>query len=415
MLRWIWNNISSLLLALVLALTVWVAAVTAEDPLEERTMATPIPIETRGQPQDLLIVDEISTDARIRLRAPSSVWQRLTPQDVSVWIDLSGLSAGTYEVELEHTVAEEPVQVLSIEPERVTVTLEPSSSQEFNVQIVLLGDPAVGHRADTPVVGPEQVMVVGPSSVVNQVNTVQAQVDISGRSQPLEQEVALVPLNEAGEEVLGAEVQPNTASVLVPIEALGGYRSVVVLPRIEGEVETGYQLTGITVSPTLLTVFSSDPQAVNELGGFVETEPVNLAGATSDFERRVSLNLPENVSIVGDQSVLVRASVSAIENSITVTRVLEIEGLEQGIFASASPTEVNLILRGPISILDSLQSGDVRVVVDLFGLTEGVHQVTPQVIIAPTEIQVQTVLPDTIEITISDEPPPTATPAPTPE
>lgn len=414
MLRWIWNNISSLLLAFVLSLTVWVAAVTAEDPLEERTMATAIPIETRDQPGNLLIVREIETDARIRLRAPSSVWQRLTPQDISVWIDLSGLTAGTYEVEVQYAVAEDPVQILSVEPERITVALEPSAAQLFDVQVVLLGDPAVGHRADTPFIDPGQVEVVGANSAVSRVTTVQAQVDISGRSQSLEQEVALLALDEAGEEVTGAEIQPSTASIEVPIEALGGYRSVVVLPRIEGEVASGYQLTGITVDPTLVTVFSSDPQTVNQLGGFVETEPVDLAGATTIFERRVSLNLPEDVSLVGDQSVLVRANISAIENSITVTRTLEIEGLEQGLFASASPTEVSLILRGPISILDSLQAGDVRVVVDLFGLEIGVHQLAPQVIVAPTEIQVQTVLPDSIEITISDEPPATSTPAPTP-
>lgn len=414
MLRWIWANISSLLLALVLALTVWVAAVSAEDPLEERTVPTPIPIETRNRPESLLIVGEPARDARIRIRAPSSVWQRLTPQDILIWIDLSGLPSGTHQVELEYSVAEEPVQVISIEPQTVTVTLEPSASQRFDVQVALLGDPAVGHGAVEPSVDPSQVLVIGPSSAVNQVRVVQAQIDISGRTQPVEQTVPLVALNEAGEEITDVEMQPNSVGILVPIEALGGYRSVVVLPRIVGEVEPGFQLTGITVSPTLVTVFSSDPQAVNELGGFVETEPVNVSGATAEFERRVSLNLPEGVSLVGDQSVLVRASISAIETSITITRTLETEGLGQGLFATISPTEVSLILKGPISILDSLQAGEVRVVVDLFGLEVGVHQLEPQVIVAPTELQVQTVLPDSIEVTISDEPPSTPTAAPTP-
>jgi YbbR domain-containing protein len=187
---------------------------------------------------------------------------------------------------------------------------------------------------------------------------------------------------------------------------------VVVSPRIEGEVEPGYQLTRITVSPTLVRVFSSDPQKVSELSGFVETESVSLEGATSEFERRVSLNLPEGVSIVGEQSVLVRVSISPIENSITITQAIEFQGLEDELYASASPEQVNLILNGPLPTLEALTSDDLRVVADLLGLQIGTHQVTPEVIVSSPEVRVQSILPDTIEVTITDVPPPTATAPP---
>ncbi len=174
----------------------------------------------------------------------------------------------------------------------------------------------------------------------------------------------------------------------------------------------GYQLTGITVQPTLVTVFSSDPNLVDQLGGFVETEPVSLAGVTGDIQKNVGLSLPDGVSIVGEKTVTVRVSISPIENSIKVTRPVEITGLRQGLFAQASPDTVSVILNGPVPILDNLQPDDVRIVLDLIDMTAGTYQLTPEVLTSSNDIKVQSVLPDTIEVTISTTPPPTPQPTP---
>lgn len=412
-LRWLWRNLSSLLLALVLALTVWVAAINAEDPIEQRTFASAIQIEIRNKPSDLLIVQPPPATARVSLRAPRSVWERLSAEDITIWADLSGAEPGELRLQLRYQVSEEPAQVTGLEPASVSMRLESSASEQFPIEVKVTGEPAIGYRANPPVVEPQQVTVTGPSPKVSQVELVMAEVDLSGRSTDLNQNISLLPMNSEGQVVEGVELQPASASVAVAIEDLGGYRSVVVLPRIEGGVEPGYQLTRITVSPTLVRVFAPDPQVINDLSSFVETEPVDLTGATEDFERRVSLNLPEGVSIVGEPSVLVMISIDPIENSITVTRGVELQGLGQDLYASASPSTVDLILFGPLPILDELALDDVRVVVDLLGLGIGTHQLEPEVIVASPDVNVQSVLPDTIEVTITDVPPPTPTPAPT--
>ena len=45
MLRWLWENLSSLLLAFILSLAVWVAAVNTDDPVSQRALAGGIPLE----------------------------------------------------------------------------------------------------------------------------------------------------------------------------------------------------------------------------------------------------------------------------------------------------------------------------------------------------------------------------------
>jgi YbbR domain-containing protein len=415
MLRWLWRNLSSLLLALVLAITVWVAAVSAEDPVEERTLPNPVPIELRSQPAGLMIVNQPPETARVTLRSPQSVWNGLSQADVELWVDLASATTGEGRYPVQYRVGARPVEITRIEPANLTLTLEPTASAVFPVEINIVGEPPVGFRATAPQLEPAEVTVIGPDSAVSRIATVASEIDISGRSQALIEQIEPLPLDENGNPVAGVTLQPATIRVTIGIEDLGGYRSVVVLPKIEGELEPGYQLTQITVSPTLVRVFASDPLAMNELSGFVETEPVSLTNVTDDFERRVSLDLPTGVSIVGEQSVLVRVSIDPIETSITITREVEVQGLEDGLYALASPQSVSLILTGPLPVLDGLQPRDVRVIIDVLGLAEGSHQLTPEVIVALPEVNVQSVLPDTIELTITDTPPPTPTAVPTQE
>jgi YbbR domain-containing protein len=85
-------------------------------------------------------------------------------------------------------------------------------------------------------------------------------------------------------------------------------------------------------------------------------------------------------------------------------------GLMPGLVSQVAPATVDVILAGPVPDLENLSPVDVRVVVDLAGLTPGTYQLTPQVSILPERIQLQAISPVTIEVTIADSPTPTETP-----
>jgi YbbR domain-containing protein len=412
--RWLLDNLSSLLLALILALTVWVAAVSTSDPIELHTVSNPLAIDFRNLGDGLVLVKAQSRQTSVSVRAPRSVWNQLSAGEFSIWVDLKNLAEGTHQVPIHASVDRRLVQISSLDPSSDTVKLEAAISKELNITVVRHGEPGIGFRSDNPQITPSKAQVVGPRSAVDLVNHVQVDVDLTGRSQTFTQDLSLQALDAEGQPVTGVTLVPAMTQVHVGIEELGGYRSVVVLPKIDGEVEPGYQLTGITVQPTLVTVFSSDPSLVDQLGGFVETEPVTLAGVTGDIQKNVGLSLPEGVSIVGEKTVTVRVSISPIENSIKITRPVEITGLRQGLFAQASPDTVSIILNGPVPILDNLKPDDVRVVLDLIGMEAGTYQLTPEVLTSSNDINVQSVLPDTIEITIGTTPPPTAQPTAVP-
>ena len=415
MLRWLWRNLGSLLLAFILALAVWIVAVTNADPTETRELG-PIPIDYSGLRQSLLIVgDPPPTMGSVTVRAPLSVWEQIGLDNVRLAVNLEGLEEGTHELAVESSVDVLPAQVTEWDPGSIALTLERAATASLEIEIETVGEPQLGFRTTSVDSSPERAVILGPLSQVDRVVSVVAAVNVLERREDFEQETSLTPVDADGNIVDGIELDPEVAQIRVAIEPRERFRLVSVVPNFEGEqqlAEAGYRLTDVSVTPEVITVFSSDPAALQGLPGFVLTSPFNLGGATGDIERRLSLDLPQGVSIVEDQGVLVKVSILPVERTITVSRLVEVRALTDGLYPQLSPEAVDIILNGPLPTLNSLQLEDVRVILDLIDLGIGIHQVTPLVIIAPTDVEHEPIFPSTIEVTITADPPPTPVPPP---
>jgi YbbR domain-containing protein len=415
MLRWLWRNLGSLLLAFILALAVWIIAVTNADPTETRELG-PIPIDYSGLRQSLLIVgDPPPSTGSITVRAPLSVWEQIGTDNVALAVNLAGLEEGTHELAVETSLDVRPAQVTGWDPESISLTLERAATASLDIEIKTVGEPQLGFRTTLVDSSPERAIILGPLSQVDRVVSVVVAVNVLERREDFEQVASLSAVDADGNIVEGVELDPEVAQVRVAIEPRERFRLVSVVPNLEGEEQlaaAGYRLTDVSVTPEVITVFSSDPTALQGLPGFVLTSPFDLTGATGNLERRLSLDLPQGVSPVEDQGVLVKVSISAVEGTITVNRLVEVRGLTDGLYARLSPEAVDIILNGPLPTLNSLQLEDVRVILDLLDLDIGIYQIPPLVIIARTDVEHERVFPSTIEITITADPPPTPSPPP---
>jgi YbbR domain-containing protein len=179
-----------------------------------------------------------------------------------------------------------------------------------------------------------------------------------------------------------------------------------------GKLASGYRLKNITAVPLIVTVYSENIPLIEGLPGYLETSPLDLSGASSNIETQLSLNLPGGVLLIGDQTVSVQVEIVPIEDSRPVAfRPVEVIGLSPGLKAQLSPANVDVILAGPLPVLNSLQPSDVHVRVDLTGLTAGTYQLKPTVFVEQG-VTVQSIVtsPGTVEVTITKE----ATSTPTP-
>ena len=303
-----------------------------------------------------------------------------------------------------------PVEPISSDPQVVEIQLEKSTNRDFPIEFIVLGEPPLGYRKLEPESDYDIVNVSGPESAVEQVDTAKATINIDGETETVVTSAQVVILDDEGKRINNVSLSPRTVEITQPIERLGGFKNVVIKPDTFGQVANGYRLTNISVAPTNVTLFSEDPRLVEDLPGFIETNPVDLSGLTDDRETRVDLDLPDGVTTVGNQDVIVQISVAAIEGSTTFTLPVTIVGLETGFTASISPPLIEVITAGPLNILETLDGEDFIVVVDVSDLPDGTYQKQPDIEVLNPDVHIQTTLPETVEVTIEIAPTATVTP-----
>ncbi len=403
MLHWLTTNLRTFMLAFALALAVWVSAVTAADPDETRLLPNSVPIEFVSQDPGLIIKGQVPRQVQITLRAPRSVWDKLTTEKdaIHALVDLSGLEAGTHRLDVQVQINARPVRLISFSPEKLDLTLETLVTRSFPLELTLTGEPAIGYQAGDPILNPAEVIISGAQSLMNQVAHLSLSLDLSGSRQDIQTTLPIKALDDKGNLVTGLTMHPDNVQVSLPISQQGGYRDLAVKVVTIGRPANGYRLTNVAPIPPMVTVFSSNLELISALPGYVETTPLDLNGASADIEIRLNLNLPGGVTLVGEQNVLVQVGISAIQSSLMLNRPVEIDNLSATLQTSVSPENVDVILSGPLPVLDTLAPSDVHVVIDVKGLGVGTHHLTPTVPMVIAGVTVESILPGTVEVIIS--------------
>jgi YbbR domain-containing protein len=414
LLRRLIRYLPTLLLAFIMALAVWFSAVTAADPNQQSNYPNAIPITLFGQDPGMILTSTPPKQVTVVLVAPQSIWHQIDLDNSAIRaiVDLSGLGPGTHTVKVQVIIGYKPVRLVSIDPETVTVTLEALATRTLPVTPEIIGVPATGFKLGLVSLSQSYITFSGPSSIVQQVSKILASINVDQANADINQAITLQAKDTNNNLVNGLTFNPTQVTISIPITQLGGYRNVAVKAMFNGQQSNDYRITNISVTPSVVTVFSSDPKLVDSLPGYIETMPIDLTGAHDDVVVQVQLNLPTGISVVGDQAVTVKVGIAAVEGSITLTN-MPVTAINQGpnLAATVSPGSVDIILSGPLILLNSLTGNQVHITVDMTGKTPGTYQEIPEVTIDIPSIGVESILPGMVQVTVINA---TPTPYPTP-
>jgi len=342
----------------------------------------------------------------LTVRAPSSLITRLNlePDLVKATLDLSGLEAGTHTLKPQVNIMLNPVEVINTSVETIRVELEQLSSVTFPVTLNMGGSLPISYQVDETILGSREVTVTGPRSLVDTISQVVAIVDISNAVNNIDLQVDLTPINAAGNVVSGVSLSPGRIRVSIIITQLGGYRNLFVKIVTIGQIANGFYLTGLSATPVNVTVFASEPDLVNSMPAFVETVPINLNGASADFEVDVSLNLPDGVNLIGDQTISVQVGIAPIGSSINFINIpVQVINLGANYTATLSPTVVDVYLSGPLYLLEGYTFSDIIINLDLIDRGPGTYQLVPVMERLSELLKVDAILPGTIEVIIKNK------------
>jgi YbbR domain-containing protein len=413
--RSIFSHFTSLVIAFLLAVIVWSVATVEQNPSREGYFYDTLPVEIVNRADDLIVFQRTVERARVKLRASQASWDQLQPTSFRVRANVARLDVGQHRVAIQVQVSDPRVLVLAVEPPEVLVRLEQVKARTFDVRSEVLDAAPLGFTFRAPTVTPPQISVTGAAVLLDQVVETSADIYLRGAKAAVEREVSVQARDAQGNVIGGLTISPTVVIVKVPVEQRVGYKDVSIKTTMKGAPAPGYWISNIVVNPSTVTIVGS-PDILAKIPGFVETVPLDVTNATADLSKRAALSLPEGVSVLNNEGVTLQVSVTPLLGGQTVRRKISLQGLKRGQTATISPDSVEVILSGPLPSLQNLAADDVQVIVDVAGLAAGVHQLKPRVPVVSGALRVQNIVPDTVQITLTDLSTPTPAPAlnPTP-
>lgn len=397
------GQLGTIFLAVALAVVIWLIAVSQENPLITQEFPERIPITVRGLDAALQPLQDLGNQGvRVTLRAPRAAWTDLAVNNFTASVDLTGYGVGAHDFPVTVDVNDPRVTLLSLSPPSLRIQLDPLVSKDMTVAVQVLDAPAFGYDWQTPIVTPPTVTVSGPATQVDLVDQIYAPVYLLNAKSQVERTVELIPTNRQDQPVEGVRISTTFANVVVPVEQWPGRKEVAVRTNLVGQPSPGYRLSTVRTEPSTV-VLQGAADVLATVPGFIETEALSIEGATTEVRRRLNLVVPTGVTVFDGNTVQAAVSISPVEGGSTVNVRPIVQGLGSGLEATVSPERVDVILSGPIPLLDSLNTDDMFVILDLSGLLPGTHVVTPRVVL-PDGIVGEGVLPETAEVVISAQP-----------
>jgi YbbR domain-containing protein len=406
LLRWLESNIISILLAVLLALVVWIVASQDANPVKQTDFEQPVPIQIVGLQSGLVITNSPATSTIVQLRAPESTWLSLTQADIHVVANLTEMAPGPYDVPVDVTIDGQAIPISS-NPGTIHVEIEEIWQRTLPIQLVTSGELPTGYRAGNPVVEPSEVVIEGPKSQALLVSEVRAAASVSDLRETLKEDLQLIAVDADGNRVEGVVISPSIASVTISIYPEADFREVAV--RVDADLlpAPGYYISRIVPNPLLVPV-RGNPDILNNIT-YVETQPIYLQGLTEDTTVNIQLEPPEGVTLEEVQIVEVLIYVEAQPGFKVLELPVEPVGLDETLEATLLPANAVVSLSGPLPVLEALnEEEDILVTIDLTDLKAGNYQVEPVVEIASgtvsaeevEKVLIESILPTLIEVEI---------------
>lgn len=386
-----------LVLSLFLAISLWVFVTEDENPTRVDDFPRAIEVEAVNVGPGLAVANQLDT-VIVRISAPEDRWDDLTAANFRAFVDLNELGAREQEVRVKVDVIDAGggVRVVGTVPDAVVVNLEDLLAKEVPVSINVLGALRTGYELQETSAEVMTAIVTGPSTLVDRVTEAVANVNVTGLNAGVEQTVQLVPNSSAGE-IRGVELEPSIVRVNLEIAQRTFYRQVPLSAEVTGEPAPGYRVTSVSVSPSTIEV-QGIIQAVQSLDSLA-LPPVNISGEQSDVIRVVNANLPGGLATDDSREVTIAVTIEPIESTTRISIAPIVEGLGTNLEASFQG-DVELTLSGLLPVLNSLEDGDVRAVLDVDGLGAGTFDIAVR-IETPEGVTVDASTPETVRVVIS--------------
>lgn len=326
----------------------------------------------------------------ITVEAPQLKAACLGVDDFYLTADVSGCKEGLNTVTVDVAVIKNKSVIgnkYALTHDQITVRAERLVTKEVKAEIEVEGSPIDGIVAGDPIQKYSSIQMRVPSELSEQSFRVCGSVDITDKEETFTHQVALVVLDEKGEEVdceaLQIYLNQKTMETTVP---LGKQKSVKIsYPDGEKYVTEGYSCTSIQGDFDTVDIIGSEKTVERIKKISIPASDLDLDTRKASYTRRLFIQeyLPEDVFIKNkaQRFLQVDVNIEALierEMSVSTDKVTLLGAKNKGKCKILSEN-VTITLYGCESQVKALEEKDFVITLDVSGLEPGEHQVTPTV------------------------------------
>jgi len=386
------------LLSLLLAVALWYFVTDTENPTLVDVYPSPVSVEPVNVTEALAVANQLPA-VQVRISAPADRWERLTPANFKAVVDLNGFGARSQEVPVRVEVeGVRGVRVIDVQPRTIIVNLEDLATRQVSVVARAVGSPPLGYQIGAVTPQTASARVSGPESLVALIDQAVADVNVTGLTVNVQQNIVLKAVGTGGAEIRGVRLEPANVPVNVEVIQTTIVRTVPLAVDVAGEPDPGYAVSRVASSPSAIQV--QGPIEVLQQIDRIRLPAVSVAGARSDVVRSVQIPLPAGLSYVDRDRATVTVTVTPAAGSRRTTLAVEVLNVAPGRVGRVSGSgSVDVIIEGPLPVLNATAVSELRATVDAAGAALGT--LTLQVNVrTPEGVTVKSVQPATVTVTI---------------
>ena len=381
------NNLGLKILAVVIAVVMWLIMVNVSNPLvvdsQEVTvdMVNAEVLEKSNLTYEIIGKKTVTISYEVRIRDR----YKISSSDFYVYADLAEMYDVTGSVPVKIEISNRNVKAMIegtpvAKPGVVRVETEPLQKKRFYLGVNTIGQEEEGYVAGDVALNPEYVYVTGAESVIGQISSVGVELNVEGANSDMEGTAPVYFYDANGNKLnlSGEQAELNLTEVNYSMTVLK-VKNLALNFQVDGRVADGYRFTGVECDRKSIDVEGLKSALASMSTLTIPGEYLNVSGATSDVKVEVDLAelLPDNITIAGDADSIVNVTLKVEQLKRKTlsyqTANVVFEGEKDGYSYSFGQENVMLEIQGLEEDLDRLQEKDIVVSLDVSELEPGAY------------------------------------------
>ncbi len=395
-------------LSVLIATGLWFVVMNLNNPTEIKTFPLNINILNEDKLKEnnisILNIDEIKNQrAEIKIRATRATLDELNKknnrENIKLTLDISGfLSYNIGETPLEITTNLRPIlpnlpypnnnfEIVSFFPNSSTLYLDKIITIPKKIHPKIIGKTKEGYMPSDPELSSEYIQITGPKSIVDTIQVVYAEVNITDKTTSLKEAVSPVAYDKNGNKVDGISFNIEKVSIKIPI-ILQGIISINE-PNLTGDLPPGYIVDSISYEPKKVEVIGLD-NSNNITKINLPDISINQLKESTEYVYDITPILNKyNLSLKNsnDKNITVSINIkkATVKQLNIPTSKISILGYNDK-FIIDMPENFTINIVDDENVLNNIDITNLKYNIDVTGLTEGSHNINVDVTF-PDEIK----------------------------